>query len=245
MSSRSQPPQASRDRRWIIVGALILLSAFSIVLWNSRAASRTSEISEGRAGGVTGSVGAKGLQIDDQAIEGVTSRRTRSSIRRDGTQQDLVPGQFPHVERILSDESISDSEAALSLVEIALRTDISVEERFEALAHGLNLDFRSFSKLSEDTNLPLELAQRYMDELLNFNEDPVVQLESSLGLMNHFDAEIQQQALRQLAFMVENEALVDHPIELERAALDRIKFLRENPPAQVATDESSDDLGLE
>ena len=245
MSSRSQPPQASRDRRWIIVGALILLSAFSIVLWNSRAASRTSEISEGRAGGVTGSVGAEGLQIDDQAAEGVASRRTRSSIRRDGTQQDLVPGQFPHVERILSDESISDSEAALSLAEIALRTDISVEERFEALAHGLNLDFRSFSKLSEDTNLPLELAQRYMDELLNFNEDPVVQLESSLGLMNHFDAEIQQQALRQLAFMVENEALVDHPIELERAALDRIKFLRENPPAQVATDESSDDLGLE
>jgi hypothetical protein len=156
-----------------------------------------------------------------------------------------VPGQFPLVEKILGDESISDAEAAVALAEIAGRTDLSVEERFEALAHGLNLDFKSFSQLSGDTNLPLELAQRYMDELLNFNEEPIVQMESSLGLMNHSNEEIQQQALQQLAFLVENEALVDQPIELERVALERIKMLRDQPPAQAAADDSGDDLGLE
>ncbi len=175
---------------------------------------------------------------DAVAEKGEGPHKTRSTNRKAGEPEDLVPGEFPLVERIISDTTQSDVQAAEALVEIARRGDVSLEERFEALAHGLNLDFKSFSGLAAETNLPLELAQRFLDELLNRNQQPVLQIEGCLALLNHTDQCIRSQAMEQLAFLVEKESLVESPQELKTAALAKLEELRKNPPASATADSS-------
>jgi len=169
-------------------------------------------------------------------------RKTRSTNRKAGETEDLVPGQFPLVERIISDTTQTDIVAAESLAEIARRTDVPVEERFEALAHGLNLDFKSFANFASDPNLPLELAQRYLDELLNQNRNPALQIEGCVALLNHSDKGMQTQAADQLAFLVEKESLVESHDQLRKAALERLEFLKKNPPIKSSPDSSADDF---
>lgn len=171
-------------------------------------------------------------------------RKTRSTDRKTGEVEDLVPGQFPMVERIVSDTTLTDIVAAERLAEIARRTDVSLEERYEALAHGLNLDFKSFENFASVPNLPLELAQRYLDELLNQNRNPILQIEGCVALLSHSDKGMQTQAADQLAFLLERESLVEFHDELRKAALERLEHLRRDPPIEPPNDSSTDDFDI-
>jgi hypothetical protein len=247
MSSKSKKPEASGSRRWIISGIALLVVAFGLILLNSDQGSKSASPSAtgGDTGGQAGIRDRRSPRIDDRSVDGNESIRSRSSNIRDEESEDSDSATFPLVEGILDDESISESAAATALAGIAMRGDLSLDERYEALAHGLNLDFASFGDFPKDPALPLELAQLYLDGLLNHNEGPILQIEGCVALLNHSEEEIRLQARSQLAFLVHDEALVDFPERLAKAAAERIQLLKESPPEPLLTDESAGGDGFE
>lgn len=232
-------PASHRQRLWVYLGLVVLALLIAVLVVNLGDRDNTTE---GRAEDLEISNVAKTPALnagsDREGENGEGPSKTRSTTRKLGEPEDLVPGEFPLVERIISDTAQSNVQAAEALVEIARRSDVSLEERFEALAHGLNLDFKSFSGLAADTNLPVELAQRYLDELLNQNQQPVLQIEGCIALLNHADEGIRSQAMEQLAFLVERESLAESPDDLKTAALAKLEELRKNPPAPTTADSS-------
>lgn len=245
MSSKVPTPAGQSNRRWLVAGAALLLVVLALIVFNSGNRETNSDSPMVETGNKPEDPERRGARIDDRPTDGAEPVRSRSSNIRSEETEDEVPGMFPLVERILDDESISESGAAASFAEIAMRSDISLEERYEALAHGLNLDFPSFVDIPSDPALPVEMAQLYLDELLNYNQNPVIQIEGCVALLKHSDKEIQVQAREQLAFLVQDESLVDFPERLPAAAAERIKHLKEFPPEPLLTDESADKIGLE
>jgi hypothetical protein len=160
-------------------------------------------------------------------------RATRSSLNRAATADgEPAASQFPQVERLLLDNSLSETQAAEGLLEIVRDSGLSLEERDEALAHGLNLDGGIFAVLAADPSLPLPLAERYFDELANRNEAPRQQIEGYLGLMSHHDEELRTLAAQQLAFVLEDEDLAEAPEDLRRLALEKLEVLKQQPSQQ-------------
>ena len=109
------------------------------------------------------------------------------------------------VDRILADDAISDREAALRLRELALNSTNSVEDRLEALQHGLNLHPDSFADFAQQKDLPAELASHYLDEIINHDDSPAVQIRAYMALMDHPDAEVADLAKEMLALEVGDE----------------------------------------
>jgi hypothetical protein len=146
------------------------------------------------------------------------------------------------VDRLLSDTTLSERQAAEGLCGIVRSHELSEDERDEALAHGLNLDFTAFAALATDPSLSEPLAQRYLDALANRSHLPKQQIEGYLGLMSHGEESIRTQALEQLAFLLDDEALAETPGELRRAAVERLEALKLAPPEQdqATTDGAAD-----
>lgn len=232
-------PAAHRSRLWVYSG-LVVLGLLLTVLFVNLGRREDATESQAKEGETSNAVRSPSLNASPDRVgeNGEGPQKTRSATRRAGELEDRVPGEFPLVERIISDTAQSDIQAAEALLEIARRSDVSLEERFEALAHGLNLDFKSFAGLAAEVNLPLELAQRYLDELLNQNQQPVLQIEGCLALLNHADKDIRSQAMEQLAFLVEKESLAESPDELKTAALAKLEELRKTSPAPATADSS-------
>jgi hypothetical protein len=126
--------------------------------------------------------------------------------------------RFPELERLLGDSSLSPRRTAELLRDLALRKDLAPPKRFEAMAHGLNLNFKAFDSVAADPELPAPMAQRYLEELANRNQARQEQVEGCLALMTNGDPEIRQNASTQLAFYIEAEPLAEQPDELRRAA---------------------------
>lgn len=125
---------------------------------------------------------------------------------------------FPQVERVLGNQSIPVDQAAIVLRDISRRKDLPEAERLEAMKHGLNLNFKAFAEVVTDPELPLPMAQRYVDELMNHNEDRQGQTLGCLLLMNHRDEETRKKAQELLAFYLGKESLSEQPEELRKVA---------------------------
>jgi hypothetical protein len=169
-----------------------------------------------------------------------SSRDRSRSADPDSDPDDEESPVFPVVLSLLADESLPSNEVAAGLLEICRRSDLSEPERFEALAHGMNVDFSVFAAIAQDPNLPSSLAQRFADELANRNHQPAQQVAGFLDLLKHADEEIRAEAAEKLAFLIENEPLAESPAELEAAAK---QWLEQQQAA--ATDESSAGAGPE
>lgn len=216
--------------RKAILALAILLIAGGLGIWKLGMPGIGKGDTAGNNGGPsTSSASAEG-DAEDGGPHSTKSNRT-PRIGRTASENGEVK-QFPLVQRILADESLSGKQAGAELAGIARRTDISEEERFEALAHACNLDFKSVLGLAEDTSLPVGLAQRFLDELANRNHFPKEQIVGCLSLMNHSDAEIRDQATQQLAFLLEAEALASSPEALRKAASEKIKAIEATPADQ-------------
>jgi hypothetical protein len=245
MPSNSKAQSVGTGRSLIYIGLGIVLVIISFVIFNLVRSDKVSD-----HGNLSMDQSTKGGSLQSSSAQAHAGeepsgpRKTRSANRKAGEMEDLVPGQFPLVERIVSDATQTDSVAADRLAEIARRSDVSVEERYEALAHGLNLDFKSFSNFAMEPDLPLELAQRFFDELLNQNRNPISQIEGCVALLSHSDKGLQTQAADQLAFLVEKESLAESHDELRKAALERLDFLRKNPPIEDPNVSSADDFDV-
>lgn len=144
---------------------------------------------------------------------GKVTRKPNPSVLADSDQK-----SFPQIERLLGDESISVDEAAKQLSEIAGRKGLSEAERLEAMKHGLNLNFKALAEVVKNPDLPSPMAQLYVEELMNHNQERRGQMEACLSLMNHRDEEIRKQAQDLLAFYLGEESSAENPEELRKAA---------------------------
>jgi hypothetical protein len=229
MPKKSETPP-NRNRIWLILAVVALVIALFVTLRNSGERGPGAPLSSGGAEGESVSSARRNPQSAGDPDAGTAPRITRSSHNRTATPEEPAAPQFPQVERLLLDQSLSEEQAAAGLFEIARNRELSLEERDEALAHGLNLDFEAFGALATDPTLPLPLAQRYFDELLNRNEAPKKQIEGYLGFMGHGEEEIRTQAAEQLAFVLEDEDLAETPEELRKLAQQRLEVLMLEPP---------------
>jgi hypothetical protein len=144
---------------------------------------------------------------------GKATRKPNPSVLADSDQE-----SFPQIERLLGDESISVDETARQLSEIVGRKGLPEAERLEAMKHGLNLNFKALAEVVKDPDLPSPMAQLYVEELMNHNQERRGQMEACLSLMNHRDEEIRKQAQDLLAFYLGEESLAENPEELRKAA---------------------------
>lgn len=231
MSIKDQRSSSSNNRWWLLLAVVAVVVALFMAIGNP--APRPPTEPKAAAGAKSGAVRERMNDSPPVASPAglAPPRATRSSLNRVAPTLDGEPAapQFPQVERLLLDQALSEEQAAAGLFEIAMNRELSLEERDEALAHGLNLDFGAFGAMAMDPTLPLPLTQRYFDELLNRNEAPQRQLEGYLGLMSHSEEEIRTQAAQQLAFVLEDEALAETPDELRRVANERLETLKLEP----------------
>lgn len=213
----------SSKHLWVVLGFLLLVIVFAVVrnLKQSSSKEAQRDPEHNVSGGPPGNSQLAGQPRAAESGPAIT-RSSRARTRESGN---ATKPEFPQVQRILSDDSIPDGQAAVALFEIANNNAVLESERFEALAHGLNLNFPAFSTLSQDPTLPVAMAQRYFDELANRNQAPKEQIEGYLGLMNHSDEEIRKQAQHQLAFMLEDDAQALSPEELRQQAAKRLANL--------------------
>ena len=157
--------------------------------------------------------------VRSPAAEGPKEHRERQEAAR--PKREAAPEteeRFPELEQLLGDNSLSPHRTAELLRDLALRKDLSPAKRFEAMAHGLNLNFKAFAEVAADPELPAPMAQRYLEELANRNQARQEQVEGCLALMTNGDPEIRQNASTQLAFYIEAEPLAEQPDELRGAA---------------------------
>lgn len=215
---------AGHRLRLVAVGLLLVLALFLALRGGKeRSVPKHQAVVQGQLSAV-GSVKPSSEPSADTAIPNndLTLRKAapkaNPSVAADPDQE-----SFPQIERLLEDESISVDEAAKQLSEIAGRRDLPETERLEAMKHGLNLNFKAFAEVVKDPELPSPMAQLYVEELMNHNEERREQMEACLSLMNHRDEEIRKQAQDLLAFYLGEESLAEYPDGLRQQALEALK----------------------
>jgi hypothetical protein len=127
------------------------------------------------------------------------------------------PATFPQIDSVLTDDRISDEEAAREMAKIALNPNAPEAERLEAMEHGKNLGFSHLLPLSLDPNLPLPLAESFLHGL-HGHDQTKEQVSGALGLLNHADSDIRQQAQTLLGFLLEAEEDNESPDKLREKA---------------------------
>lgn len=124
---------------------------------------------------------------------------------------------FPEIEQCLSNDHISNEDAARQLAKIALDATRSETERLEAIGHGSNLGFGHLLTLSSNPNLPIPLAESYLHGL-HGHDQVKEQVSGALGLLNHVDPDISQQAGILLGFLIGAEEDNESPDRLREKA---------------------------
>lgn len=108
----------------------------------------------------------------------------------------------PEIERVLGDDRVGVRQAALRLKQLALDASLPVEHRVDALEHGLNLDASSFSDFADGPELPSALAAAYLDEMMNENSNPQLQIRAYMALVDHAHADVAGAAREMLSFVL-------------------------------------------
>lgn len=154
----------------------------------------------------------------------------RRSASRD--REPSTPDASARLERILANDGISIPAAAVMLHDMAVDSSLPVEVRLDALAHGLNLDITPFARFAETPGLPAALAAEFLEEVMNCNESPELQIHCYMALLNHPDPEVSEDAAETLAFLMEDDLGEDDKPTLLQKAQRKLKDLakpRGNP----------------
>ena len=118
---------------------------------------------------------------------------------------------------LIASPDLSHDEIATRLAKIALDNSAPESERLEAMEHGANLSFSHLVPLSLDPNLPLPIAESYLHGL--YGHDQVQeQVSGAVGLLNHVDQEIREQAQILLGFLLQAEEDNEAPDKLREKA---------------------------
>jgi hypothetical protein len=124
---------------------------------------------------------------------------------------------FLEIENLLTNDNISNEQATRQLAEIVLNPNRPEPERLEAMEHAKNLGFAHLLPLSQNPNLPLPLAESYLHGLHDHDQTKE-QVSGALGLLNHADPDIREQAQKLLGFLLGKEEDNESPDKLRAAA---------------------------
>ena len=221
MSKNTNDSKVSR-RPWFLIGGGLLLVIAMVLAFRNSAEPQASQSAAPRIEQKAKAKAAAAPEVPSSSSD----RVDRTARRKVNAEPSTGERSFPQVERILVDSSLTTDQAAEQLLGIVQRTELSEDERFEAMAHGLNLNFKAFAPAAADPELSAPLAQRYIDELANRNDERQEQIEGCLALMGNANEDIRTQAATQLAFYVEAEALAEQPDELRKAAAAGVEKLK-------------------
>jgi hypothetical protein len=187
------------------------------------------------SGGDAGSEPAAAIVDGAGASEEDESSGSRSSSGRDRQpDKPSATAEQDHsstdVDQIISDQSITDDEAARRLRGIVENPSLPLTTRMEALQHGVTLSLPTFTGLAEkQPDLPVELAEIFLPEVLNWNDSPADQVRTYLAWMDHPDQEIAAQSLESLRFMLADDEEKESPERLKQLAQEKIKELLAQP----------------
>jgi hypothetical protein len=135
---------------------------------------------------------------------------------------------------LIAKQDLSHDETARQLAVIALDPNNPEAERLEAMEHGKNLGFSHLLPLSADPNLPLPLTESFLHGL-HGHDQIKEQVSGALGLLNHVDHDIREQAQTLLGFLLSKEEDNESPDKLRTAAEAFLKQPDEEPEADADT----------
>lgn len=180
-----------------------------------------SKISDGRR--VTGSVQSS-IRVDAESRSGSKALRSVPETFKLRSRFDQASGADRYteaerrIERVLLDDSFSNTEAAKHLRDIAAMSDLSNQIRMDALGHGILLDPSVMIHLTSDPDLPETMALEILNHMVNFNEQPSIQIRVYGDLLKHSSAEVRDQAREMLRFLTEDDQADLSDVDLLRAA---------------------------
>ena len=162
----------------------------------------------------------KSLKQSNPAKSGQVT--TRSPSAKDSVSAQANPpshfdSSMTKVGNLIANRALSHDQIASQLAQIALDPNISEAEKLEAMEHGKNLGFSHFLPLSMDPNLPILLAESYLNGLHRHHQIKD-QVTGTLGLLNHSDSEIRQRAQIFLGFLLRAEEDIESPEKLREKA---------------------------
>lgn len=152
-------------------------------------------------------------------IPGATSRPEDSGVGRD--RKRTPPSKsFDPVESILNDQSADDAATAIRLIDLAGRSDVSIEERIEALTHAVLLTPDSegprLIALAQQQMLAPELAGILLSDFHN-RPDPT-RLAGAVALAKNGNRSIQEEAMNLVRFLIDgSDAEGDNSDALQKA----------------------------
>jgi hypothetical protein len=182
-----------RHYLWILP---LLVALFWLIWPSSDKAGKSEDSQQGLA---AGRHHAKNRALVDGGAGSISATQARR-VKNSGEGADLT-----RVDLILADDGISHEQAALQLREIAMDPMNSVEDRLEALQHGLNLHLETFADFAQQKELPSDLASHFLHEIINHNDSPGIQIRSYMALMDHPDGNVSELAMEMLALEVGDE----------------------------------------
>lgn len=188
-----------------IIGFFVLIIALAVMTLSRSLQDDSLQAAKepARAEGKNKSISARSDGESNPKFE--NRERARSQVRRSTTRANAdSANSYPEIEQCLSNDHISNEEAAEQLAKIALDATRPEAERLEAIEHGINLGFDSLLPLSSDPNLPVSLAESYLHGL-HGHDQVKEQIHGALGLLNHHDSEIRQEAGILIGFLIDAE----------------------------------------
>jgi hypothetical protein len=129
------------------------------------------------------------------------------------------------IDRLINNQTLSNKEVAEQLRVIAQDKHMPENVRSDALGHGVILDLDTFANLSGDTQLPGEMAEEFLNHVINENRNPALQIRTYANFLNHSSPEIREEVKGLLAFMLEDDAGEKDVPSLLKMAEAKLKLL--------------------
>jgi hypothetical protein len=210
------PKSGPKINRTLAAGILILLLA-GLSAWYLVTQKNQHEPLENSARHEASPEAPSSTQTDEEQMEDPSPSPKKRASGESRSARASNPATFPEIEQLLTNDNISNEQATRQLAEIALNPNRGESERLEAMEHGKNLGFSHLLPLSLDPNLPLPLAESYLHGL-HGHDQMKEQVSGALGLLNHSDPDIRQQAQTLLGFLLEVEEDNESPDKLREKA---------------------------
>lgn len=207
--SSIKSPNFLRIFGWFLLLLAILLVA---TLWPA------SENKEGAIGTSKTNSNFLGLKrAESKEVSDMQGAPLKPKLRREALRQIGLDTSKSAIAELLANDQLSHDETARQLADIALNPNLPEAERLEAMEHAKNLGFSNLLSLSSDPNLPLPLAESFL-QCLHGHDQIKEQVSGALGLLNHADADIREQTQTFLGFLLKAEEYNEAPEKLREKA---------------------------
>jgi len=179
---------------------------------------------------------AETATLEDQSRSARTGpKESRSS--RTGRKPEFEPLEMPRqysqrFRELLGDDSVTNEEAAVGLVDLAADPEAPIDVRSEALEHALNLtsdkNFDQVSAIlsSQEAIIPETLLQTVLND--SYNRKHITQVDTSMRILRgEYSEEITEEAIELLEFHTDEQHGSD--VEAWQQAVDRYRQRNAEP----------------